>query len=333
MIAPFHVTCLGFVCPVGLTVKSACAAMRAGIDGFAETGYLDKDGEPIIGALVPGVPSDLHPRARLVELLSLAMQDALGRLPKRLPIEEIPVLFCCPDGSATVFRAVAERLRFQCRRELSKVVPGEHVAAFTALRQARELLASGRCAACLVVAVDSLMRARSLLALERHQRLLTPVNSDGVLPGEAAAVALVTAGRQPDMPGVALLGLGTGEETATVLNEEPLLGKGMAAAVRGALAEAGLQMSEIAFRLSDVAGESYAFEELSLTLSRVLRQRLEELPLWHPADKVGDCGGAAGLLQLAWAEQAFARGYAPGSVALCHASAAAGFRAAAALTR
>jgi 3-oxoacyl-[acyl-carrier-protein] synthase-1 len=123
--------------------------------------------------------------------------------------------------------------------------------------------------------------------------------------------------------------LGFATEAATVLNEEPLLGKGMAAAVQDALREARLAMHEVDFRLSDVAGESYAFEELALAQSRLMRQTRETQDLWHPADSVGDCGAVAGLIQFAWAEQAFLRGYAPGPVAALHASSAFGGRAAA----
>jgi 3-oxoacyl-[acyl-carrier-protein] synthase-1 len=129
--------------------------------------------------------------------------------------------------------------------------------------------------------------------------------------------------------GVALLGEGLGTEPATVMNDEPLRAEGLTAALRTALREARLGMHEVAFRLSDVAGESYAFEELTLAQSRVMREVRSSQPLWHPAEGLGDCGAAAGLIQVAWAEQAFARNYAPGPVAALHASSAWGDRAAA----
>ena len=53
---------------------------------------------------------------------------------------------------------------------------------------ARELLAGRReFPACLVCGVDSYINARSLHWLDRNSRLKTPANSDGVIPGEAAA--------------------------------------------------------------------------------------------------------------------------------------------------
>ena len=79
-------------------------------------------------------------------------------------------------------------------------------------------------------------------------------------------------------------------------------------------------MHEVAFRLSDVAGESYAFEELVLAQVRNMRKTRPEQPVWHAADCIGDTGATAGLIQFAWAEQAFHRGYASGELAALHGS-------------
>jgi 3-oxoacyl-[acyl-carrier-protein] synthase-1 len=64
-----------------------------------------------------------------------------------------------------------------------------------------------------------------------------------------------------------------------------------------------------------------------------MRTTRERQDLWHPGAFVGDTGAASGLLQLAWTEQAFARGYSPGDLALLHASVPSGSRAAAVITR
>jgi 3-oxoacyl-[acyl-carrier-protein] synthase-1 len=123
-------------------------------------------------------------------------------------------------------------------------------------------------------------------------------------------------------------GVGTGHDSATVLNDDPQLGQGMASAVAAALAQAGVAMHEVAFRMSDASGETYAFEDLALVQSRLMQKTRPAQDLWHPASSVGDCGAASGWMQLAWIEQTFARGYAPGPIALAHASSAGGARAA-----
>jgi 3-oxoacyl-[acyl-carrier-protein] synthase I len=282
---------------------------------------------------VPGLANDLRGRARLVELLALAFEYARPRLPPELAWPELPLFLCTREPGrpgARINRIMAEveaRQRIEIRRDGSRHVASGPVSAFEALAQVRTLLAEGQQQACLVAAVDTLIDARALHWLDRAQRLKTQAQSDGVIPGEAACVALVS--KKPiTQSWLVIRGLGFAVEEATVSNEEPLLGKGMAAAVKEALSEAGFAMHEVDLRLSDVAGESYAFEELALAQSRLARNTRESQDLWHPADTVGDCGAASGLIQIAWAEQAFARGYAPGPTALLHGSAATGARAA-----
>ncbi len=333
---PLHLSAIAMVCPVGLTAPSACAALRAGIDGFTDLPYLDDDGEPIVGAVIPDLAPDLRGRPRLMALGTMVFEALPQRLPAGLDLQDCPLIFCTrePERPGARFNSMLQEIEtglgITFRRDGSCHVDKGQVAAFEAIARVAELLVSGEIKACLIAAVDSLIDARSLNWLDRAQRLKTSTQSDGAIPGEAAC--LILASLKPMTPtSVTVQGLGFGMEPATVLDDEPLLGEGMAAAVRQALAQAGLEMHEVAFRLSDVAGESYAFEELVLAQSRLSRQPRASQDLWHPAECVGDCGAASGLVQLAWAEQAFANAYAPGPTALAHASTASGARAAAVL--
>lgn len=334
MAEPLYITCLSLICPVGFTPESAAASMRAGISGFTDLPYIDNTGEPIIGAIVPGLPHGLRGRARLVELLARAFELIGPCLPQNLALTALPLIFCTREPErpgAEIKGIVAEveaRLLLDLHCDGSDHIASGSVAAFEAITHARRLISAGHTDACLIAVVDTFMDAHSLHWLDQAKRLKTTAQSDGVIPGEAACVALVSK-RAMTPSRLAVRGIGFAVETATVLNEEPLLGKGMAGAVKGALSEAGLEMHEMDFRFSDVAGESYAFEELVLTQSRLTRQTRKCQVLWHPSDCIGDCGAATGLIQFAWAEQSFARGYAPGPVALTHGCSDAGARAAA----
>ncbi len=86
-----YITATGMVCAVGLNAASACAAMRTGIANFVELPYHDNQGEPIIGAPVPGVSFDLRRADRLVELLSMAITDCLKDKPKE-SLDRVPLL-------------------------------------------------------------------------------------------------------------------------------------------------------------------------------------------------------------------------------------------------
>lgn len=320
-----YIVSTGLVCPIGLTAVSACAAMRAGIAMFEELPYMDNSCEPIVGAMVPGLEPNLKREVRLIELLSAALLDCL-RQGYPQPLDRVPLLVGLaergrPGGGAAladeVVSLIEQKLQVRFHPRLSRAIPGGHTAGFEALAVARELLRDPHIPACVVSGVDSYINAGSLLWLDQHWRLKTEENSDGVIPGEAAAVVLLK--RQPltnTIGAVKVRGLGFGSESASVLSEDPLMGEGLTQATRAALSEARMQMHDIDFRLSDVTGESYGFREQALVVAKLLRVHQENgYPLWHCSENVGDIGAASGIHQLIIAFHAFNNMYAPGECA------------------
>lgn len=334
------ITGTGMICPVGLSAVSACAAKRAGISAFAELPYSDNAGEPIIGCSVPGLDWALRGQPRLLKLLTTSLTDLLNNPPHDVQWEQVPLLVCLaepsrPGGGAalapSIVKRIEDQLKVQFHPKNSRAFPSGHTAGFEALRQARDLIQHGRIAACVVCGVDSFLNAGTLQWLDEHYRLKTPANRDGVIPGEAGAAVLLEG--RPSVNGLAeVIGLGFGKEQASILSEEPLLGRGLADAARLALAEAKLGLHEIDVRISDVTGELYGFKELPLVEGRLMRVvRKDAQPLWHWAEAIGDSGAAAGVAQLVLADQAFRKGYAPGQRAICLTSSVAGERAVAVL--
>jgi 3-oxoacyl-[acyl-carrier-protein] synthase-1 len=228
---------------------------------------------------------------------------------------------------------VQEKLQVQFHPELSCTIQQGHTSCFEALQITRKMFKEKRITVALLCGVDSYIYPRSLLWLDHYQRLKTTENSDGVIPGEAAAAALIGLMEGSEAPSsVRVAGLGFAHEEAAILSQEPLLGHGLSQALRAALAEAGIGLHEIDFRLSDLTGESYGFREQMLALARVMRVRREQaIPIWHCAEFIGDIGAAAGFCQLVVASQAFKKGYAPGSRGVCYTSAVSGDRAIAVL--
>jgi 3-oxoacyl-[acyl-carrier-protein] synthase-1 len=336
-----YLSASGMVCPVGLGVSAACAAMRAGIAKFDELPYWDGKGLPVIGAAVPGLDPDLRFGPRLVELLTMSLRDCLSEM-RSLPLRSIPLLVGLaepdrPGGApalpATVIREVESRLKVSFHPTFSAVVPRGHTSAFEALRMARDMFQSTAVPGCLVCGVDSYLNASSLYWLDQSWRLKREGHTDGVIPGEAAAAIYVSRQAPEKAEGaVGVTGLGFARETATVLSEEPLRALGMSEACRQALAEAGCSFHQIEFRISDATGENHGFRELALAEGRLARVvRKEPQPVWHAADSIGDTGAAAGFVQLVTAKAAWAKDYAPGDRALCFGSSVPGDRAAAVL--
>ena len=288
------VRAIGMTCPTGLSWRAACAAMRAGISRRGELPWRDNDGQPIVGSRLDRLDHLLSPR--WLQLLAWSLAEALAPI-DRAHRGDLPVLLVIPQEE----RALALRSAFDdlwdalgLSSPRIQVSPGGPEAGLRALAVAREALAHQP--QCLVGAADSLIGARPLLRLSEQRRLLAPENPDGVIPGEASAALLVS--RDDAGSRARVLGLGVGQEPGLPDNDVPLRAEGICAAARGALAEAEVSMADMAIRVSDAAGDSYAFKEQALMLSRLLRTPRERLDLLLPANTLGDVGAAAGLAGL-----------------------------------
>lgn len=333
---PLHVEAVGMACPIGLTAATACAALRAGIDRRRELAYFDDDGSAIIGSALRALPEGMPRRQRWLHLLALALRDLSSRQPSDALTRTTLFLKLPRDEERTTISSIeiARHLSAELGAPLEPsqfVLAEEAVDAYQLLVAGREHLSGGKARACVVAAADSLIDARSLLALVRQNRLKTPRNADGVIPGEAAACIRLTL-RSPALL-ARISGIGSAVEPGLLTNDIPLRGEGIAEAARLALTEAGLAMHDLDFRLSDAAGEAYHFKEQVLVIARLLRRNMAGFPLWLPARALGHVGHAGGMCNLVWAVVALARGYAPGPRAIAFSGDAQGLRSAAVVER
>lgn len=312
----------GMVTGVGLTAPAACAAIRCGIAAFEETRFMF-DGEWLLGAEVP-LEEPWRGREKLVRMAARAVAEAMegldGTDPAEVPLflavaeEDRPGRLAGLDDS--LVEAVAERLGVHFH-PWSRVFPNGRIGGVQALDYTRRVLEESP-PVCLVAGVDSFLIARTLDAYHGTHRLLSGDNSDGFIPGEAAAAALV--GPVGSGGVVACTGVGYGVEPAPLGSGEPTRADGLVQAFRGALADAGRDLGETDYRLTDLSGEQYGFKEAALALTRVLRTRKEEYDIWHPADCVGQTGAAIVPILLGVASAAVEKAYAPGPRAMVHAA-------------
>jgi 3-oxoacyl-[acyl-carrier-protein] synthase-1 len=320
------------VTAVGLNGPSACAAIRAKVTNPTETRFMGGEGKWVMAHQVQ-LERRWSGRTRLVKLAAMAIDEALAELP---PAEwsSLPLLLCIaepdrpgrlPELDTLLFLEVLQELGGATFAHGSAVVAHGRVSVAVAMAQARTLLKAGA-PQVLIVAVDSLVHGPTLAHHLREARLLTPSNSNGFMPGEGAGALLV--GRPDGTPALACTGLGLAVEPAAIESGEPLRADGLSAAIKAALGEAGLEMHNMDFRITDLSGEQYYFKEAALALTRVLRHRKEEFENWHPAECIGEAGALAGAAVLVVADMACRKGYALGHEILAHMSNDAGQRAA-----
>lgn len=304
-----YVQAMGMSCPIGLSWRPACAAMRAGIERKWELPYLDDDGNSLTGSKLERLDEQCSSvRARWVRLLAWSLKEALAPLSPR-DVAQVPVALSLPRDAKDTAPTVAplldelreiwgEDLGLDAR--LVQIVCEGAVGGHRTLAWARERVAER--GACVVGSADSLIGAQVLLGLLERKRLLTERNPDGVIPGEGSACVLLHASRANAL--ASIRGVGFGREPALCDNDVPLRAEGLVAAARGALAQARCELHDVDLRVADAAGDGYAFKEQALLITRLLLARKERFPLLLPAETLGDTGAAAGVLGLVVAIEA-----------------------------
>jgi 3-oxoacyl-[acyl-carrier-protein] synthase-1 len=326
----------GLVTSVGATAPACCSAFRARLSNPVETRFIDS-----AGAWVMAHQVDLNPPcnglAKLVRMAVWAIEEALQRLDKD-QWRHLPLLMCVAEADRPGRMAgLDDQLLLQIQGELgvsfgptSALVPHGRVAVAVALAQARALMASSKVPGVLIAGADSLLSWPTLSHYERADRLLTQANSDGFMPGEGAG-ALWVGPADARVSHMLCTGIGFGREPAHIDSGEPLRADGLTRAIKASLDDAGRQLHDMDFRITDNSGEQYYFKEASLALSRTLRQRKEVFDIWHPAEFTGEAGAVSGIAAVAMARDACQKGYSPGPKVLTHWGNDAGQRAAATL--
>lgn len=333
---PIAIQRTGLVTSVGLTTPQSCAAFRAKITNPSETRFMGSGGRWIMAHEVH-LEQPWRGLTKLAKMAAMAIDEALQDLPDDARAS-LPLLLCVAESDRPGRTAGLDDQLFemiQCELGVtfaptSAIVPQGRTGVAVAMAQARALLASGPATAVVIAATDSLLSWPTLSHYDQEGRLLSEQNSNGFIPGEGAGALLVgpATGKAGEL---ICTGIGFGIEPAPIGSGEPLRADGLTQAIKACLADAGCQMHDLDFRITDVSGEQYYFKEAALALSRTLRQRKEEFDIWHPAECTGEAGALSGIAVIANAIEASLKGYSKGSNVLAHWTEDCGQRAAMAL--
>lgn len=321
---PLAITGVGLVTGVGLSAPASCAAIRCAIDNFQETRFMDNGGEWIMGCEVP-LEQPWRGKTKLIKMAAAAINECLTNNKQIVP-KATPLLLCLSeperkgrviDDDNQFFLDLQAELGVEFH-EKSSVIARGHVAVAVALKHARELLQERNIKQVLIAATDSLLVAPTLSHYEENERLLTSKNSNGFIPGEAAAALVVEPVYATRENQLLCHGLGFGVEKAHVDSDEPLRADGLTAAIKESLNDAGCGESILEFKITDISGEQYYFKEASLAFGRIDRTKREEFDIWHPADCIGEVGSVIGVVMIAVLKSACEKKYSKGNHILAH---------------
>ncbi|GJH29935.1 hypothetical protein [Caballeronia novacaledonica] len=319
---PIFVSCPGMCTAAGFNASASCAAMMAGISGVKEANLWDWESGSLINAARVELPQWWFGVPTLATLAASAIDESMKRARVADP-EAVPVLLCIAEPSrpgrldtieADMFDELQARLG-HALHPLSRLVALGQAGGVVALEHARAILADGSAPHCMVAGVDSYLDQTTLDVFMQRRRVMTPANSNGFIPGEASAAVLLSASENG--PSLQVMGLGTGHETATIDSDEPLQGKGLEQVIRRALSDAGIEIYDTQYRMTDLNGEHYKFKESTLVQPRLLHRSHEALfDLWHPIEWLGEIGAAIVPCALGLQLYASTRDMAPGPTCL-----------------
>lgn len=171
-----------------------------------------------------------------------------------------------------------------------------------AFEKADRILAEEPDGLCLIVSIDSLIQETSLEKLEKEKRLATEGNGgyQKLVPSEGAAFFIIEKNKKAKKLNLdtccSIEKTATSTEPFPLLSDEPSKGEGLTKAFYQIFKEKPDLIMEISDVFSDLNGEYYRSKEWGFIENRFFADN-RDFKLWHPADCIGDTGGAfSGIL-------------------------------------
>jgi 3-oxoacyl-[acyl-carrier-protein] synthase I len=329
---PLALIGIGALCAIGTTPAEILTAAHGGCRRFQlDRRYPQRrDGAPIPLARLALLDDSLATWERIAALgaasAAQAMQVLSSRVePDDLPRLRIPVLVSLPPerpglsndivgvAAAAIIDSVA-----QADRTLSGYVQQGHDGFLQLLQTAQTLLREGKADCCLVGGADSAVDLDYLHWLEGLDRLKSPQQAFGLMPGEGAAFCAVTlASRVRDAAAeTRVLAISTGQEPSPWYTGEATIGRGLTQAIAACLPEPFT--ADVCY--CDLNGETWRSSEWDFAYLRNGSAIADPLDLRHPSDAWGDLGAASAAMLTAFAKAEFDEGADAGRTALVCAS-------------
>ncbi len=315
------VVAVGVIAPSGLSLAEVDACVRAGTMRFAESAFHDARVFPFQLAEVPEealpklaerVAEDpaLTPRdARLVRLGGHAIRQALGdaggkasRPPLFIGLPETQR--ARPVDPAKLLGRLAAQTDGAFDLARSVGIPEGRHAALLAVGRAAAALRSGATKLALAGGVDSYVDLYTLGTLDLEGRTKAAGRPDGFIPGEGAAVLLLSTAKAAE--GLGLRPIATlsevveGREAGHLHSKEVYRGDGLATVLTTLLARVP-PPAPVRSVFSSMNGESHWAKEWGVAAIRCHGLLEPACEVFHPADVHGDTGAATGAVLVALA--------------------------------
>jgi 3-oxoacyl-[acyl-carrier-protein] synthase-1 len=326
------ITAIGMASSLGPST-CACAAARAGLTRPTAGPYRIEVTEEDARDQVTVLAHTSLAEETIAERSAFLLERAAADLDARCSLEDAPAAWLLNAGEAG--ESLSHHLPQAWVAGEPSTTRRGHAGAVSLLEKAVGLVSEGEHERCVVGGVDSYIARETLARLDAARMLKTPINGDGFIPGEAAALLLIetreAAARRGAEP-LAEIGPVAQEQADYRFEDDVFVptGAAWARAIGTALERNPASASKIGDLIHDYNGWSRRGRELAMALMRSRRahSELEAARRSTPVECFGDVGAANGAVALCTAVVAHARGYARAEESLVVAASDDGRRAA-----
>lgn len=342
--ADIVVTRVSAITALGVNSYESAMALRAGAVGMREGALLDEAQEPITFCSVPTLGPWLEGPERLDALADICLHDLLEQAPFLVHQRAKVVLLLDEDQGEPSSQgivpaeALGMRVRQWVRETTQSTTPLEVDVTGgggfgDAINRLAQELRDGYFEFGLLLAAHTDYGIERIAQLSRHHRLHKAEQLDGLIPGEAAVGLLVctaqTARTNNLIPTCAVGPAAVTMEKARWDNDHPSFeAAGLTVAARTATAPQTSAGRPIGWVQSDISAEMFRVYELQTVMTRIQKRLGPPQVLETPCQKMGHLGAASAAWQVAYAAEAFRRGFAPAAEVLCMAGSEGGARSA-----
>ncbi|PCC70360.1 3-oxoacyl-[acyl-carrier-protein] synthase-1 [Nannocystis exedens] len=306
---PLMLLCAGACTSIGLSVAATLAAFEAGISRTVEIEEV-----AAVASQLELLPPEMDRASRCHWLACAALLDALEPLSEFRELR-MPLLLATSDEHLTDDPATLHAALAGCEPRITLERPERYHFAdgrsawFSCMETAARLIADGQPLVA-ICAVDSGCDLSSLRALASRGELLDDRHPDGIIPGEGAAVTILTseegARRLRRTPWTRIRAAARGREQRHFRQDRSSLADGLTSVLRS------LRKRQQGWRADAIyspqPGVVYWSRELTMALLRNAALCPEPLNVVSLADGLGDCGAAGAALAVSLAALKIHRG-------------------------
>ncbi|BFM19633.1 hypothetical protein [Gilvimarinus japonicus] len=311
--SPMHISGAGICCSLGMSLTAVDCALRAGLDQFSHSNFTDSKNESLRVAQMS--TEELTGSDRLAKWCALAIDESITHAShpqKNSPIDlsTTPLLLLAaerdrPHSNDHFYRDIFSAIQQHTNtdfHENSRIITSGRAGIGIALQLAQQWLVSEPINNIIIAGADSFLDSATINHYAGQQRLYTAQNSDGFIPGEAAA-AIIVSRQESSADTTTILGVGVTQEQRPTNNTAPNRAFELTHALAQAITQSSIPYSAYTHRYSDQNGESSFAREAAHALTRLGARGLKQLSTQTTADCTGEIGAATGPLMLAWASR------------------------------